>query len=77
METTLTSKGQATIPKHIREALGLKAGSKLTFDVNDAGELVLRPQVEPSNPFEAARGSAQIKWEGTTDEHMAFLRGED
>jgi len=77
METTLTSKGQATIPKHIREALGLKPGDKLTFDVNDAGELVLRPEVEPPNPFEAALGAAQIKWEGTTDEYMAFIRGED
>jgi antitoxin PrlF len=77
METTLTSKGQATIPKHIRDALGLKPGDKLTFDVNDAGELVLRPEVQLPNPFEAAVGAAQIKWEGTTDEHMAFLRGAD
>ncbi len=28
METTLTSKGQATIPKHIRQALGLKPGQQ-------------------------------------------------
>jgi len=77
METTLTSKGQATIPKHIRDALGLKPGSKLTFDVNDAGELVLRPQIEPPNPFEAARGAARLQWGGTTDEYMAFIRWDD
>jgi antitoxin PrlF len=77
METTLTSKGQITIPKHIREALSLQPGSKLTFDVNVAGELVLRPGTQPPNPFEAALGTAEIKWEGTTDQYMAFLRGED
>ena len=77
METTLTSKGQVTIPKHIREALGLQPGSKLTFDVNVAGELVLRAGLQTPNPFEAALGAAEIKWEGTTDQYMAFIRGED
>jgi len=42
METTLTRKGQVTIPKHIRDSLSLEPGCKLIFDVNNDGELVLR-----------------------------------
>ena len=44
MQTTLTRKGQVTIPKHIRDSLSLELGCKLIFDVNDAGELVLRKE---------------------------------
>jgi len=79
METTLTRKGQVTIPKHIRDSLGFKPGSKLIFDVNGQGELVLRKSApeQPTRPdrFDRAVGSAQIKWEGTTDEYMELIRG--
>ncbi|MFT3888363.1 MAG: AbrB/MazE/SpoVT family DNA-binding domain-containing protein [Arachnia sp.] len=34
---TVTSKGQITIPKEVREALGLKAGSRVTFARNEDG----------------------------------------
>lgn len=77
--TTLTRKGQVTIPKHIRKALDLTPGSKLIFDVNKDGELVLRKEgpVEPRRPdrFDRAVGAATIKWNGTTDEYMEFIRG--
>ena len=36
---TLTSKGQVTIPKKIREKLGLKPGDKLRFELNEQGKL--------------------------------------
>jgi antitoxin PrlF len=79
MQTTLTSKGQVTIPKHIRDSLSLEPGCKLIFDVNDAGELVLRKDapVEERRPdrFDRALGAAEIKWEGTTDEYMELIRG--
>jgi antitoxin PrlF len=79
METTLTRKGQVTIPKHIRDSLSLAPGCKLVFDVNDEGELVLRksaPDEERgADRFDRATGSAQIKWEGTTDEYMELIRG--
>jgi len=39
--STLTSRGQTTIPKSIREALGLQAGDRIEFLV-EAGEVVLR-----------------------------------
>lgn len=37
---TLTSKGQVTIPKSVRQLLGLDTGGKIAFDVR-AGEVVL------------------------------------
>jgi antitoxin PrlF len=88
METTLTSKGQATIPKHIRDSFGLKPGSRLIFSVNGQGELVLRP-AHRSQPTRqetmqdrleralAALDPIDHKWEGDTDSYMAFIRGED
>lgn len=41
-QTTLTSKGQVTIPKAIRERLDLKTGDRIDFIVNEAGEAVIR-----------------------------------
>jgi AbrB family looped-hinge helix DNA binding protein len=40
---TLTSKGQLTIPKEIREALKLKAGDKIEVILKKDREAVLRP----------------------------------
>jgi len=78
MLTTMTIKGQVTIPKRIRDALGLKPGAKIDFAVNQDGEVVLhRAKVAAKGQkdrFESARGKADIKWR--TDDLMALLRGE-
>lgn len=78
MSTTLTVKGQVTIPKHIREALGLKPGMPVNFAVNRDGEVVIREAADLTSRtpdrFEAARGKADIRWR--TDELMALLRDE-
>ncbi|MBI4895661.1 MAG: AbrB/MazE/SpoVT family DNA-binding domain-containing protein [Candidatus Aenigmarchaeota archaeon] len=44
-EATLTSKGQVTIPKQIREHFGLKEGNKIVF-IEKANEIVIRPKIE-------------------------------
>lgn len=82
MATTLTSKGQVTIPKHIRDALHLNAGTSVAFAVNEAGELVIRAAAPPrgqrragGDRFEAVRGTADVKWR--TDELMKLLRADD
>ena len=40
---TLTSKGQITIPKTIRERLRLKVGHKINFVFSSNGEVVMSP----------------------------------
>lgn len=79
MATTLTSKGQVTIPKQIRDALNLAPGSSVEFAVNREGEVVIhRVGARPSRTrdrFESARGKADVKWR--TDDLMTLLRGED
>jgi AbrB family looped-hinge helix DNA binding protein len=42
--TTLTSKGQVTVPKEIRERLGLKSGDKMAFTMLSDGTVVMRPK---------------------------------
>jgi len=50
----VTSKGQVTIPVEVRKALGVKAGDKLRFEVQDGGFRVVREIEE--NVFEKWRG---------------------
>lgn len=42
--TTLTSKGQVTVPREIRERLGLKSGDKMAFTMLSDGTVVMRPK---------------------------------
>ena len=79
MTTTLTSKGQVTIPKQIRDALGMAPGCSVQFAVNRDGDVVIhkvgaRASRKPDR-FEAARGKADVKWH--TDDLMALLRGDN
>jgi antitoxin PrlF len=41
-ESTLTSKGQTTIPKDIRDSLGIKSGDRMTFTLMPDGTVLLR-----------------------------------
>jgi AbrB family looped-hinge helix DNA binding protein len=41
-DSTLTSKGQTTIPKDIRETLGMKSGDRMTFTMLPDGTVLMR-----------------------------------
>jgi antitoxin PrlF len=41
-ESTLTSKGQTTIPKDIRDSLSMKSGDRMTFTLMPDGTVLLR-----------------------------------
>jgi len=80
MATTITSKGQVTIPKHIRDALKLEPGNAVDFSVNRDGEVVLQ-HAKPDaarkgkgDRFAAVRGRAEVQWR--TRDLMKLLRDE-
>ena len=59
MATMLTSNGQVTIPKPIRDLLGLKPGSAVEFEIAEDGRVVLRraDRTAPARSrFERLRG---------------------
>ncbi|HXJ94660.1 MAG TPA: type II toxin-antitoxin system PrlF family antitoxin [Terriglobia bacterium] len=50
MESAITVKGQATIPKAVREHLGLKPGDRVKFILCPGGTVVLLPKL-PGHGF--------------------------
>ena len=68
----VTSKGQVTIPKKVREALGIGPKSEVDF-VEENGRVYLVKKSK-ENSYKRLLGSATIKM--TTDEIMALTRGE-
>ncbi len=75
MTVTVTSKGQVTIPKPVRDRLGINPGSKVDFEVAEDGRAFLRRvgkrRLKPSR-FERMRGTATSGL--TTDEIMTLTR---
>jgi len=57
MELAITVKGQATIPKSIREHLGLQPGDRIRFFVHSDGTIVLLPKIQAS----AVRGMVKSR----------------
>ena len=78
MAHQLTVKGQVTIPKRVREHLGIKPGNAVEFEVDGRGEVVVRKAGRPAkrrrSRFAAVRGSATAGM--STEEILALTRGE-
>ncbi|HID81461.1 MAG TPA: AbrB/MazE/SpoVT family DNA-binding domain-containing protein [Chromatiales bacterium] len=47
MIATMSSKGQVTFPKAIREQLKLEAGDKVEFTITEDGQLLVIPKTAP------------------------------
>jgi AbrB family looped-hinge helix DNA binding protein len=78
MASTLTTKGQVTIPKQIRDRLGIGPGSAVAFEVAPDGRVILSRAdrtMPPRSRFERVRGRATAGL--STDQIMALTRGED
>jgi antitoxin PrlF len=73
MEATVAERGQITLPKAVRDALGLTKGTKLKIEI-EGGRIVLRKDVQDA--LSRARGRFKLA-EGfkSTDEAMRALRG--
>jgi AbrB family looped-hinge helix DNA binding protein len=73
MEATVAERGQITLPKAVRDALGLTKGTVLKVEL-DGGRIVLRKDV--SEALRRARGKFKLA-EGftSTDEAMRAIRG--
>lgn len=75
MPVTVTRNGQVTIPKPVRDRLGIKPGSKVDFDVAEDGRAFLHrvsKRVAKPSRFERMRGTATAGL--STDEIMALTR---
>jgi AbrB family looped-hinge helix DNA binding protein len=72
MKSTVSSKGQITIPVEIRRLLGLKAGTPVVFEPHPRGAL-LHKGVAGRHPVDRIFGSLAL--EGTVDEALDELRG--
>ncbi len=72
----MTTKGQVTLPKRLRDYLGLKPGAEVAFELAEDGRVFLQTRNQaPESRFARLRGSAKLGL--TTDELMALTRGED
>jgi antitoxin PrlF len=73
MEATVAERGQITLPKAVRDALGLTKGTRLKVEL-DGGRIVLRKDVDDA--LSRLRGRFKLA-EGfkSTDDAMRALRG--
>jgi antitoxin PrlF len=73
---TVTSKGQVTIPKRVRELLGIGPGSMIDFLRGEDGRIVLVKVERKARPNRFARLRGHAGKGLSTDEIMAMTRGE-
>jgi antitoxin PrlF len=71
MRSTVSEKGQITVPKRLRERLGIRTGDQLEL-TEENGRLVARKTV-PSDPVAASYGILNAR--ESTDEMIRALRG--
>jgi antitoxin PrlF len=77
MSATVTAKGQITIPKAVRDHLGIGPGSQVEFRRLEDGHvaIVTAGKASGRSRIRHMRGTAKREW--TTDELMAMLRPRD
>lgn len=75
MDATVAERGQITLPKEARDALGLAPGTKLDVEIRD-GKLLLTKRVSTSLDKWVGKFKTAASGKGkSTDEIMEQLRG--
>ena len=77
MDTTVTTKGQVTIPKSVREMLGVMPGSKVRFRRTAGGDIVIELAQGKKPPSRFSKYRGYLGQGMTTAEIRALTRGED
>ena len=67
-EATMTSKGQITVPKEIRERLDLERGETVSFELTEDGTVRFRKEEDPLDELRELRG--EISFDATDIETM-------
>jgi AbrB family looped-hinge helix DNA binding protein len=80
MSHQVTSKGQVTIPKKVRDFLGLKTGTAVAFEPTADGRITIaaagnKARTTKPSRFAVLRGTATVKM--TTRQIMALTRSGD
>jgi bifunctional DNA-binding transcriptional regulator/antitoxin component of YhaV-PrlF toxin-antitoxin module len=70
--STLTDKGQTTVPREIRKALKVKARQRLTWSVRQDGAAIVRPQPSALELFGSLKSAK--KYPGRNAEREAAMR---
>ncbi len=73
-KTKVTTKGQVTIPKDVRERLGLRPGDEIEFVEDRSGYRVQKRM--PASPFEKYRGYLKQLAGRDPDELLEQMRGQ-
>ena len=72
MEATVAERGQITLPKAVRDALGLTKGTQLKVEL-DGSRIILSKNVDDA--VSRARGRFKLPSGTSTDDMMRALRG--
>ncbi len=79
MATTVTIKGQVTLPKNVRDAAGIKPGDRVEVRATTSGAVIIEKSNTGADDYKA-RAYALAKRRPirgiTTDEFMKMLRGD-
>jgi len=73
--STLTSKGQVTIPKSIRDQLGLRTGQRLDFQLDTQGRLTVRPRSRDIRDLKGILRSARKRPPSIEEMNEAIAEG--
>jgi antitoxin PrlF len=72
MKAIVSEKGQVTIPKSVRDRLGLRAGTVLSFEA--VGGKLVGKKAETPDPFSRWRGRGRLPAAASVDDYLRLTR---